>query len=64
MLVKDNQGYTWYDKKITKSQYDKILIMLRNIPTPPDGYAHRLTESLEWELYKLPIEITEGDETQ
>lgn len=65
MLVKDNQGYTWYDKKITKSQYDKILVMLRNMPTPPDGYGYRLTEALEWELYELPAEegeISEGDD--
>lgn len=64
MLVKDMFKCTWYGKEITEAKYDEILTILRNRPTAPDGYAHRLTESLEWELYKLPIEIAEGDETQ
>lgn len=65
MLVKDNRKCTWYDKEITTEQYDEILSMLRNRPTAPEGYAYRLTESLEWELYELPIEEeTEEEATE
>lgn len=59
MLVKDHYKYTWYGKKITKSQYDEILTILRNIPAAPDGYGYRLTEALEWELYELLVEEAE-----
>ena len=62
MLVKDMRKCTWYGKEITETKYDEILTILRNRPTAPDGYAYRLTEGLEWELYELPIEIIEGDE--
>ena len=65
MLVKDNHKCTWYGKVITEAKYDEILTMLRNIPTPPDGYGYRLAEALEWELYELPAEeagISEGDD--
>ena len=58
MLVKDMRKCTWYGNEITEAKYDEILAMLRNRPTAPDGYAYRLTESLEWELYELPIEDT------
>lgn len=42
------------NEEITETQYNEILSMLRNIPTAPDGFAHRLTKELEWELYELP----------
>jgi hypothetical protein len=39
--------------------------MLHNMPSAPDGFGYRLTESLEWELYELPIvedeELTEAE---
>ena len=60
MLVKDYRKCTWYGKEITESQYNEILSMLHNKPTAPDGYAYRLTESLEWELYELPTEDAEN----
>lgn len=59
MLVKDHRKCTWYGKEITEAKYDEILTMLRNIPTPPDGYGYRLTEALEWELYELLVEEAE-----
>lgn len=56
MLVKDNCKCTWYGEEITETQYSEILSMLRNRPIAPDGFAYRLTESLEWELHELPPE--------
>lgn len=67
MLVKHNKRHTWYGEEITREKYDEILSVLHNIPQAPKGFAYRLTESLEWELYKLPepeleeIEATEAD---
>ena len=51
-------------EEITADQYDEILTMLRNRPTAPEGYGYRLTESLEWELYELPLveEVEEDPE--
>lgn len=54
MLVKDSYKCTWFGKEITETKYKEILSMLRNPPKAPDGFAYRLTESLEWELYELP----------
>ena len=43
-------------EEITETQYIEILSMLRNTPTATDGFAYRLTDELEWELYELPEE--------
>lgn len=45
----------WNGKKITKSEYDKILAIIRNKPTAPEGYGYKLNDYLEWELYELPV---------
>ena len=42
--------------EITEAEYDEIVEILHNQPTPPDGYDYRLKENLEWELYELPPE--------
>ena len=60
MLIKDSSKYTWFGKEITETQYNEILAMLHNIPTAPEGFAYRLTEELEWELYELPAEEVEA----
>lgn len=60
MLVRDNRGYTWFGKEITQTKYSEILSMLHNIPTAPEGFAYRLTEELEWEIYELPAEEVEA----
>lgn len=54
MLSKNRNGYFWHGKPITAEEYANILAMLRNPPTAPDGFAYRLTEGLEWDLYALP----------
>lgn len=47
--------------EITETEYNEIRKIIQNRPTAPEGYAYRLTEYLEWELYELPDAIT--DET-
>lgn len=54
MLIKSNKGLFWCGTAITAEEYANILAMLRNPPEAPGGFAYRLTESLEWELYELP----------
>ena len=47
--------------EITETEYNEIREIIRNRPTAPEGYGYRLTESLEWELYKLPPAEVEED---
>lgn len=54
MLIKHNGKYYRDKTEITAEQYNKILSMLRNRPTAPEGYGYRMTEDLQWELYELP----------
>lgn len=61
MLIKHNRKYYRDKTEITPEQYNEIMDMLRNRPTAPDGYGYRLTESLEWELYELPLVEVEED---
>ena len=49
--------------EITESEYNIIKDIIRNKPIAPDGYGNRLTESLKWELYELPNDPIEADET-
>lgn len=63
MLIKHDGKYYRDKTEITAEQYTKIMSMLRNRPTAPDGYGYRLTESLEWKLYELPpVEVEEDPE--
>lgn len=48
--------------ELNESEYTDILNMIRNKPTAPDGYGYRLTDDLEWELYKLPTEDHEDED--
>ena len=54
MLEKDSRGCRWYGNHITAEEYAEILAMLRNPPAALEGWAYRLTEGLQWELYELP----------
>lgn len=52
---------------ITETEYNRILDVISNRPTAPDGYCYKLTNSLEWELCELPQiepaeELTETEE--
>lgn len=65
MLIKHNGKYYRNNAEITAEKYNEILAILRNRPTAPEGYGYRLTESLEWELYELPVvEEVEEDATE
>lgn len=41
--------------EITAEEYNEIMAIIRNRPTPPEGYDYRLREDLTWEEYQLPI---------
>lgn len=42
-------------EEISKDEYDSIMLILRNRPTPPSGYDYALrADTLEWELVELP----------
>ena len=45
----------WHGNKITETEYDSILRIIRNKPVAPDGYDYRLTADLEWEIYEVPV---------
>lgn len=54
-----NNKFFWHDKEITESEYNRILEIIRNKPNAPDGFAYRLTNELEWELYEEVSEEVE-----
>ena len=47
---------------ITEDEYNTILEVIRNKPTPPQGYDYKLKENLEWELYELPVPEPEDED--
>lgn len=62
MLSKSNMTgkHFWHGVEITEAEYNHIKSIIDSRPTAPEGFAYRLTESLEWELYELPV--VEDDE--
>lgn len=54
----------WQGEEITETEYNRILAIIRNCPTAPDGCAYRLTENLEWELLELSVEETDPELTE
>lgn len=43
------------DTEITEDEYNEILSIIHNKPTPPSGYDYMLrADTLEWELVELP----------
>lgn len=53
------------DVEITQEEYETILAIVRNRPTPEAGYDYRLRTDLTWELVESPVveeeEATEAD---
>lgn len=47
---------------ITEDEYNTILEVIHNKPTPPDGFDYKLREDLTWELYELPTPEPEDEE--
>ena len=43
-------------EEITMDEYEQILSVIRNCPTPEAGYDYRLKADLTWELVELPPE--------
>lgn len=40
---------------INKEEYDNLVAIIENEPTPPEGFVYRLrADTLEWELVELP----------
>lgn len=42
------------DVAITQEEYETILAIVRNRPTPEAGYDYRLKTDLTWELVEAP----------
>jgi hypothetical protein len=51
LSVGTGSGYT----EITAEEYDHIMSVIKDRPTPPAGMGYHLTTELEWELYERPI---------
>lgn len=54
------------NEEITKEEYENILSVVRNRPTPEEGYDYKLRTDLTWELVEAPAveddtEATEAD---
>ena len=46
--------------EITETEYDTIMKKIQNKPNDPEGYSYMLlSDTLEWELVKLPEPIDE-----
>lgn len=43
-------------EEITQEEYNTILDVVRNRPTPDDGFDYRLHEDLTWEQVERPID--------
>lgn len=41
--------------EITEAEYNSLREFFSTKPTAPEGYDYRLKDTLEWELYELPI---------
>ena len=49
--------------KITESEYNELLSIIHNRPTPPSGYDYKLkANTLEWELVELPEPSDDTDD--
>ncbi len=51
MIVPDDMSIVG---NITEAEYNEILSVIRQRPTPPEGFDYRLKEDLTWELCELP----------
>lgn len=46
-------------------EYTEAIKVMATRPTPPEGYDYRLrADDLQWELYELPSEEGDGDESE
>lgn len=54
----------WHGNEITEDEYNRIKAIIDARPEAPAGFAYRLTEKLEWELYELPVVEEEEELTE
>lgn len=40
-------------EEITETEYNQILTVIQNKPTPPSGHDYRLKSDLTWELFAV-----------
>lgn len=48
-------------EEITQEEYENILSIIRNRPTPEAGYTYRLRTDLTWELVEAPVEPVDDE---
>lgn len=52
-----NAGHT----EITQEEYENILSIIRDRPTPEAGYTYKLRTDLTWELVEAPVEPVDDE---
>ena len=48
-------------EEITQEEYENILSIIRNRPTPEAGYTYKLRTDLTWELVEAPVEPVDDE---
>lgn len=48
-------GTGYGDVAIEQEEYENILSIIRNRPTPAEGYDYKLKTDLTWELVEAPV---------
>lgn len=51
------------DVEITQEEYESILSVIRNRPTPDPGYDYRLRTDMTWELVEAPADPDDEEAT-
>lgn len=51
------------DVEIAQEEYENILSIIRNRPTPEAGYTYKLRTDLTWELTEAPVVDDDPDIT-
>lgn len=49
------------DMEIIQEEYENILSIIRNRPTPEAGYTYKLRTDLTWELVEAPVEPVDDE---
>lgn len=49
------------DAEIAQEEYENILSIIRNRPTPEEGYTYRLRTDLTWEMVEAPVEPVDDE---
>ena len=52
------------NEEITKEEYENILSVVHNRPTPEEGYDYKLRTDLTWELVEVPVEEEDPEATE